>query len=375
MQYFRRIPYTSLGFRLALVSFFFNISIETSSVFLPLRARSLGASDLEVGLIAATYGMAYFLSSFIFGRQSDIHGRMVYIRYGLAFSALAYIIQIFAPTPLTLLASRGVIGFSLGVSSAALMAYVYEAGAAVGSFASYGSLGWFFGAAMAAATRNIDSLFITSAAASAIAFFIALTFREEAVSHIKVSVFPMGVIWSNRRIYLPFLLRHIGATAIWSIFALYLSGIGASTLWIALMDVLNMGGQFVAMQLLQRFNAIRIFTLGLVSSVLVFAIYGIATHYLQLIPVQLVLAIAWSGLFVGALNYLLAKNVERGTAMGLLYATSSLAGGIGPFLGGAISEVWGFPTLMFASSGISFIGLLASRGLGSKTGKRQVLKE
>lgn len=375
MRYLRRVPYTSLGFRLALVSFFFNISIETSSIFLPLRARSLGASDLEVGLIAASYGMAYFVSSFLFGRQSDIHGRMVFIRYGLALSALAYILLIFAPTPMTLLASRGVIGFSLGISSAALMAYVYEAGAAVGSFASYGSLGWFFGAVMAAATRSIYALFITSAVAAAIAFFISLTLREEAVSRIKVSALPLGVAWSNRKIYLPFLLRHIGATAVWSIFALYLSGIGASTLWIALMDVINMGGQFLAMQFLQRFNARRIFTLGLVCSVLVFAIYGLATHYLQLIPVQIVLAIAWSGLFVGALNYLLAKNVERGTAVGLLYATSSLAGGIGPFLGGAISEVWGFPTLMFASSGISFVGLLASRGLGSKTGKRREQKE
>jgi MFS family permease len=218
-------------------------------------------------------------------------------------------------------------------------------------------------------------LFVTSAIASAIAFLISLTLREEAVSRIKVTVIPMGVIWTNRKIYVPFLLRHIGATAVWSIFALYLSGIGASTLWIALMDVLNMGGQFVAMRFIQRFNPVRIFTVGLVSSVLVFAIYGIATHYLQLIPVQIVLAIAWSGLFVGALNYLLAKNVERGTAVGMLYSTMSLAGGIGPFLGGAIAQVWGFSTLMFASSGISFLGLLASRGLGSKAGKRQELKE
>ena len=364
MQYLRRIPYTSLGFRLALVSFLFNISIETSSIFLPLRAKSLGASNLEVGLIAAAYGMAYFVSSFLFGRQSDMHGRMVFIRYGLVFSALAYILQIFAPTPLTLLAARGVIGFSLGVSSAALMAYVYEAGAAVGSFASYGSLGWFFGALMAAATRNVEVLFIASAVASAVAFLISLTLREEAVSRIKVAVFPMGVIWSNRKIYLPFLLRHIGATAVWSIFALFMSSIGASTLWIALLDSINMGGQFVAIRLIQRFNPARIFIIGLLSSVLVFAIYGMATHYLQLIPVQILLAIAWSGLFVGALNFLLAKNVERGTAVGMLYSSMSLSGGIGPFLGGAISQVWGFPTLMYVSSGFSLVGLLASRGLG-----------
>jgi len=368
MQYLRRIPYSSLGFRLALVSFLFNLSVESSIIFLPLRARSLGASNLDVGLIAATYGMAYFVSSFIFGRRSDMHGRMQFIRWGLALSAFAYLLQIFAPTPLTLLAARGVIGFCLGVSSAALVAYVYEAGEQVGSFTSYGSLGWFFGAVMAAATRNFEALFITSAVASAIAFLLSLTLREEVVSRIKVAFIPVRVVWSNRKIYVPFLLRHIGATAVWSIFPLYLSGLGASKLLIAVLDGINFGGQFIAMRLIQQLNPVRIFIIGLISSVLVFAVYGIATHYVQLIPVQILLAVAWSGLFVGALNSLLAKNVERGTAVGMLYSSMSLSGGIGPFLGGAISQVWGFSTVMYVSSGLSFAGLLASRGLGASEG-------
>lgn len=363
MQYLRRIPYSSLGFRLALVSFLYNLSVESSVIFLPLRARSLGASNLDVGLIAATYGMAYFVSSFIFGRRSDMHGRMQFIRWGLALSALAYLLQIFAPTPMTLLAARGVIGFCLGVSSAALVAYVYEAGEQVGSFTAFGSLGWLFGAVMAAATRNFEALFITSAVASAIAFLISMTLREEAVSRIKVAFIPVRVVWSNRKIYVPFLLRHIGATAIWSIFPLYLSGLGASRLMIAVLDGINFAGQFIAMRVMQNFNAVRIFIVGLITSVLVFAIYGVATHYLQLIPVQVLLAIAWSGLFVGALNFLLARNVERGTAVGMLYSSMSLSGGIGPFLGGAISQVWDFPTLMYVSSGLSFAGLLTSRGL------------
>ena len=370
------MPYMPLGFRLALLSFLFNISIEASTIFLPLRAKSLGASNLEVGLIAASYGMAYFVSSFLFGRQSDMQGRMVFIRYGLALSALAYLLQIFAPSPMTLLAARGVIGFCLGISSAALMAYVYESGAQVGSFASYGSLGWFFGAVLAAATRSYEALFIASAVASAIAFLVSLTLHEEEEeSHIKMAVLPVGVIWTNRKIYLPFLLRHVGATAIWSVFALYLAGIGASTLWIAIMDIINMGGQFIAMQVVQRFNPARMFTLGLLASGLVFAIYGVANHYLQLIPIQVVLAIAWSCLFVGALNFLLGKNVERGTAVGLLYSTSSLAGGIGPFLGGAISQVWGFSTVMYASSVLSFAGLWASRGLDTKVKAQRASKK
>ena len=368
MQNFNNSKFFSFPLRLALVSFLYNFSIEASVIFLPLYAQELGASRLDVGLIAAAYGMAYFVSSFIFGRRSDMHGRMVFIRWGLALSAVAYVFQIFAPSAMILLAIRGAIGFCLGVASAAMVAYVYEAGGRVGSFASYGSLGWLFGAVVAAAARNYEALFIASAAASAIAFVISLTLREEVVTRIKVAVIPAGVIWTNRKIYLPFLLRHMGATAIWAIFPLYLAGIGADKLMIAIINGINMGGQFVFMRLIQRLNPVRIFTMGVLISILVFAIYGIANQYLQLIPVQVLLALAWSGMFIGALNFLLAKNVERGTAVGMLYSSMSLSGGIGPFIGGAVSQVWGFSTLMFVSSGLSFVGLLTSRGLGKKKG-------
>jgi len=105
------------------------------------------------------------------------------------------------------------------------------------------------------------------------------------------------------------------------------------------------------------------FTIGLVLSTLVFAIYGIANHYLQLIPVQMVLAVAWSCLYVGALIFLMKQNVERGTAVGMLYSTTQLSAGVGPLLGGAISQVWGFPTVMYVASALSFGGLLAFRGV------------
>jgi MFS family permease len=371
MQNFRRV-HLSFPLQLALVSFLFNFSIESSRVFMPLYADEMGASKLDLGLIAAAYGMAYFVSSFIFGRLSDMRGRMIFIRWGLALSAAAYVFQIFAPNPMILLAIRGVIGFCLGIASAAMIAYVYEAGGRVGSFASYGSLGFLFGSLAAVATSNYEALFLASAVAAAIAFVISLTLREERISRIRVAVIPVGVMWTNRKIYLPFILRHMGATAIWAIFPIYLAGIGASKPMIAVINGINMGGQFVFMQLIQRFNPARLFTIGLVISIFVFAIYGIANNYLQLIPVQVLLALAWSLLFIGALNYLLARNIERGTASGMLYSSMYLAGGIGPFIGGGVSQVWGFSTLMFVSMGLSFVSLLASLGLGKK---RETLRQ
>ena len=364
MTCLHHMPRASLAVRLALVSFLFNLSMFASLIFLPLYASDLGASNLQVGLIAASYGMAYFISAFLFGRQSDIHGRMPFIRAGLILASVAYLLQIIAPNPVALMGIRAGIGFCMGVSAAALMAYVYETAGRVGNFASFGSLGWLCGSLAAAALRDYEGLFILSAVSAAVAFLVSLTFKEERHTRIEVAVLPVGIVWANRRVYLPFLLRHMGATSIWAILPLYLAGIGASLLWIAILNGMNTGGQFVAMRIVQRFNPARLFMSGLLFSIVVFVIYGLATDYLQLIPVQILLALSWSCLLVGALTVLLQRNVEHGTAVGLLYSTDHLAWGLGPFLGGAISQVWGFETLMYVAAALAFVGLLLSLGTG-----------
>jgi len=376
MQYLRSISNSSFfSLRLVLVSFLFNFSMEASRIFLPLYARDLGASNFDIGLIGASYGVAYFISSFIFGRQSDMKGRLRFIRVGLALSAVVYTFQVFAPSPMILLGIRGLIGLCLGIVSAALMAYVYENGERVGNFVAFGSLGWLLGSLIAAALRSYETLFISSAVATAFAFLVSLTLHEERANRIRVAVIPLNVIWANRKVYFPFLLRHTGANIIWIIFPLFLASIGASKLWIAIIWGINVGGQFIAMQFIDRFNAAKMFTIGLILSILSFVSYGVASHYLQLIPVQIILAISFSCLFIGALNFLLRNNVERGTAVGLLYSTSYLSAAIGPFLGGTISEVWGFKTVMYVASALGFAGLIASRGVGDSARKLQKVKE
>jgi MFS family permease len=371
MQYLRRIPSSSSSFQLALVSFLPNFSMHLSLIFMPLYADDMGASKLQVGLIMSSYGMAVFVSAFLFGRLSDIHGRLVFIRYGLGLAVVAYLLQLVAPNPIILLLVRGFVGFSFGISAGATMAYVYEVGSRVGSFASYGALGALFGSLAAAAILDYEALFIASAAGAGLAMLISLLLREEPRDHISVPAFPVGIVWANRKIYLPFLLRHMGASAIWAIFPLFLMSIGANKGWIGILWAINVGGQFVAMQLVQRFSPARMFTIGLLLSLGVFIIYGIASHYLQLVPVQMVLAIAWSCLFVGALTFLLRRNVERGTAVGLLYSTNHLGGGLGPLLGGAVSHFWGFGAVMFCAAGLTFGGLLASLGSGASAGTRR----
>jgi len=371
MRYLSRVSAVPLAVRLAAISFLFSLSVQSSSIFQSLYADDLGASRFQVGLIGSSYGIAYFVSSFIFGRQSDRRGRLVFVRLGLALGAAAYVLQMAAIDPVTLLAIRAGVGFCLGISSAAIMAYVYEAEGQVGRFAAYGSLGWLFGcvaAAVAAAVTGATessatyyALFAVSGAASALAFLLSFSLKEERGRRVAVPFFPMSLIRDNGRVYVPFFLRCLGSSAVWAIFPLFLVQIGASKLWVALLDAINMGLQFVFMRNVERFNSARVLAVGLVTSVLVFASYGFSTHYLQLIPVEILLAVSWSCLWVGSLSFLLSHSVERGTAAGLLYSMTYLSAGFGPLIGGFVSDTWSFRVLMFVASGITFLGLILSR--------------
>ncbi len=347
-----------LQIRLLMVSLLLNFAIEASTVFLPLYARDIGASSLSIGLIAASYGLAFFLSSLIFGSQSDKNGRVVYIRWGLGLSTVAYLAQIFTSTALGLLLVRGLVGFSLGITSAAIMAYTYENQKKVGGFASYGSLGLLLGAITAAMVSNYEVLFLISGIASAVAFLISLTFKEARSLYSYSRIGSLPVMKKNRKILLSFFIRQLAANAIWVILPLYLASLGANKSWIAILDGINMGMQFIIMQFVERFNPIKMFRIGLLLSVVVFLAYGITDNFMQLIPVQVLLALAWSCMFVGALTYLLKNSREKGTVSGLMYSTMYLSAGIGPFLGGVVAQIWGYVTLMYIGAGLSACSLL-----------------
>lgn len=363
MRRFSPPAWVSMPLCLATINLLSNCAVETSNVFMALYAKDIGSSNLQVGFIAAAAGIAFFVSSLLFGRLSDMHGRMKYIRIGLGLTALSYLTQIFAHSPMALLAARGSVGFAIGINSSVIMAYTYENQRQIGSFISYGALGWLIGAVTAAIVKDYVALFIISAVVAFLAFLISFLLVEKATSHIQVARFPLALIKADYRIYLGFFLRQLGGNAIWTIWPLYQASIGATKLWIALVEATNMVGQIVAMRYIERFNPARMFQAGLLLSAVVFVAYGLVNRYWQLVPVQLGLAIAYSSMFVGALSYLLKHHQEYGTTSGLMNSANAISGSLGPFLGGAVSEAWGYKTLMYVGAGISLLASLSARGL------------
>ncbi|MFA5309091.1 MAG: MFS transporter [Dehalococcoidales bacterium] len=373
MRRFSPPGWVSIPLCLAAINLFSNCAVETSNVFIALYAKDLGSSNFHVGLIAATSGIAFFISSLLFGRLSDSYGRMVFIRAGLGLTALSYLSQILAHSPMTLLAARGMVGFAIGINSSVIMAYTYENQKQIGSFISYGALGWLLGAVTAAIVKNYTALFIISASVALMAFLVSFLLTEKVIHRIRVAVFPTALIKADYKIYLALFLRQLGGNAIWAVWPLYQAGIGATKTWIAIVEVTNMVGQIVFMRMVEKFNPVRMFQAGLILSAGVFIAYGFATRYWQLVPIQLVLSFAYSSMFVGALSYLLRRHTEYGTTSGLMNSANAVSGVFGPFLGGAVSEAWGYPSLMYVSAGITLMGVLTSLGLKKRKGSKAAM--
>ncbi|MEW6183738.1 MAG: MFS transporter [Bacillota bacterium] len=340
------------------IGFLLNLSFESSRLFIPLLTRDLGGTVMDVGLVGAANGLAYFAAAFVFGRQADLFGRLRFIRIGLALSALAFLGQLLALDVGTLLAVRTVVGFALGITTGALVVFAYENHGGVGKFSSFGALGLIAGSLASAVLKEYNLLFVLSFFSCAVAFFLSLHLEEYNKLQIPPPPRFLTVIWRNRAVYWPFFLRQLGASAVWIIFPLFLRELGADKFWIAMVVTTNYAGQAVLMALIERFTGRGMFRLGLFLSGIVFLLYTAAAFYFQVIPMQALLSLAWSMLYIEALVLLLRSGEEKGTATGIMVATTNLCMAAGPFIGGFLSSVWGYSAPMYAAAALSFAGLL-----------------
>ncbi|MBC7347196.1 MAG: MFS transporter [Clostridia bacterium] len=343
-----------------LVNFLLNFAVQASLIFIPLLGAQLGADDWHIGLVGASYGGAFLLSSVISGWKSDALGRLWFVRFGLLASSLAFAAQLLAKNLWLLMVIRSAVGLALGIATAALIAHAFEAGADMGKFSSYGSLGWIFGALGSAVLKEFNFLFLASSVCCLLALSLSLSFRETTTEAQRIRVRLWPVILRNFRIYLALFFRHLGAAAVWIILPLYLTDLGLDRSWIGLLWGVNFAVQFLVMRYLERFEENRVFALGQLLSMGVFVAYAFVRAWPALVAVQTLLGVAWSCLYVGALLLVLRGGEERGTAGGIFQSTLNLCGTVGPFLGGWIAEWWGYREVMLFAAGLGAFGLVVA---------------
>ncbi len=339
-----------------LVQVFANAGLLAAVVYLPLLASSLGASYSEIGLLVAAYQGAMFAANLIFGRWADYGDRKKFVVIGIALAGLILPFHCWICTLPLLFLTRFLMGIAAGIFPAALVAYFYSQNNHLGRFTGFGSLGWALGSLLVGIIGNSKIFWVAGLLMLFTSAFAQLTLKPQIVS-LRQPFFDLTIFWRNWRIYTSFLLRHLGAFSIWTIFPLYLAHLGANNFWIGLVYALNPLGQFIFMNLLERTDDSKLIRAGLLLSVLVFVAFGIVQRFEQVIPIQIALALSWSCLYLGTLKQLLRKNEEKSTVTGILQSVLSLAAVLGALLE-SFTGKFGYQTIMFTAAGIAVIGAL-----------------
>jgi DHA1 family quinolone resistance protein-like MFS transporter len=341
------------------IQFFSTAGLFSSILLIPNLARDLfGASTIEIGFVVSFYSLALFLSSYIFGRASDVHGRRMILRVGLILASISLLLQILAVDTVTLILARVLVGFCAGMFPSALMAYVFDTKGRIGRFSAFGSLGFGFGVMVAGIIGDFDLIFMVSAAFMAIAFFISLFIPFGNEKQQKVPLFPVEIMKRNFPAYGAVLLRHTGTNMVWVTFPIFLEDLGAAPIFIGVIYATNAITQFTAMQLVERFNPLYLVATGLVLSSVTFVLFTQANVYWEILPLEFILATAWACLYIGSINYIMSQGPERGTSAGLLQSSISIAAIIGSMIGGAITFAFGYHGSMLVAAGMAIISLL-----------------
>ncbi len=327
-----------------------------------ILADQFEASKSLIGLIAGLYATAGFISTYAFGRASDVYGRRKILLAGLGLTVIATMAQAMSLIYNSFEAFvfvRILIGFAAGMFPAALLAYAYDAKSKMGKFSSWAAAGWGIGNLGVGVFGSLyEWAYFYCAGILMVSFILALTLKFGKECRMDVPLFPIALIKRNAPVYSAMLIRHTGANMIWVTYPLFLKSIGADITWIGAIYAVNAFGQFFIMNILDRYDPAVLVAVGLGSSaVTFFAFLFVGTHW-QIIPAQLLLAASWASLYVGSLRYVMDKNKEKATASGILSSVMSISGIAGPILGGVAAAALGFKGTITIASIMSAIALM-----------------
>jgi MFS family permease len=309
--------------------------------------------------VLALYNTMVLIAATFFGRLGDMVGRKKMVILGFLVSAVVFYGHNFIRDLRSLFIIRMCAGIGAAMVPGPLAALVGSA--SVGVFTASGSFGFMIASVLAGFLHENGMVFTTSAVMCVIGMLLTLGVREH-VKRLKVPFFPWRIIKKNADIYFPYFIRHSAASAIWAIFPIYLTTLGADTVLIGILYAINPLMQFTFMLVLRRVQSDRLITIGLVASVLTFLGYTTAFHWVFLIGLQALLGFSWANLYLGSMKHLLEENAEQATATGVLNSVFGLSGIVGPLIGGLVS-FFGLRALLAFSTLVAASGFIVSRSL------------
>ncbi len=335
-------------------TFFQHAGISIVFVFMPIIAKGVTDSVFEIGLVVASFSFAQILSEIYFGRHSDKKGtRLKFIRIGFIGCAAAFGLHYFADDITLLFLARIGAGIASGIMIPAMIAYTYEANVdkkRAATVISFHASGWLAGIAAAGFANDLKLIFLISSAS----FIIGLLFTVKLPNPMQEKELESGttkkVISKNRFLFLSLLLRHIGATSVWTILPIMLmEKLGAELYQISIVYVANTLTAFVLMNLMaSKINLSNVtkFKIGIGCTTLVFVGLATITDWWMAMPFMALVGGTWAFLFIGG-NFHLMENNPRSTSTGIFSSTLSIATVVGPVIAGSIAFAFDYVAVMY----------------------------
>jgi MFS family permease len=259
--------------RVGLVNFLSSLAILSVFTYVPYWGKIIGLNDPEIALAATLYGIVAFASGILSGRLSDLKGvRKVFVIFGLIAGSIT-IFGLIIPNKLEFLLFRGLSGIGIGMFAPALVGLVSDKGDKMGNFSAYGAMGWAVGVLISGVIGLywIEGVFIFGGFSFLVAAILAFTIYEERVTQKKYKDSVLTVFWERKIGYLALTIRHSFATAIWTFWALFLTDLGATTFWIAVIQCTNATTQTIVMnKFTDLMKSQKMISLGLLVSSITF---------------------------------------------------------------------------------------------------------
>ena len=335
-------------------TFFQHAGISIVFVFMPIIATGVTDSIFEIGLLVASFSFAQILSEIYFGRHSDKKGtRLKFIRIGFIGCAVAFGLHYFADDLSVFFLVRLAAGVATGIMIPAMIAYTYEANIdkkRVSTVISFHALGWLAGIAAAGFTNDLKLIFIISAASFVVGLLFTIKLPNPEQEKEIQSGTTRKIISKNKFLFLSLLLRHIGATAVWTILPIMIvEKLGGELYHISIVYVANTVTAFILMNLMaSKINISNItkFKLGIGATTFVFVGLAVVTEWWMTMPFMALVGATWAFLFIGG-NFHLMENNPRSTSTGLFSSTLSIATVIGPVIAGSIALAFDYVAVMY----------------------------
>ena len=354
-------------------TFFQHAGISIVFVFLPIVAMGVTDSVFEIGLIIASFSFTEILSQIYFGRHSDKKGtRLKFIRIGFIGCAIAFGLHYFADSIGLLLLARIGAGVASGIMVPSMIAYTYEANhekkRAV-TVISFHALGWLVGTAAAGIVNDIKLTFLISG----IFFLIGLLFTIKMPNTLQEKEIKPGttknVIIKNKFLFISLLLRHIGASSVWTIFPIMLmEKLGAELYQISIVYVANTLAAFVLMNLMAskiKISNVTKFKIGIGGTTFVFVGLALIKDWWMAMPFMALVGATWAFLYIGG-SFHLMENNPRSTSTGIFSSTISIGAVVGPIIAGAIAFAFNYVSVMYFAIGIIIVAFVVSLKIKSQ---------